>query len=212
MSTADLIPTGRTSLVKKGQIALQVQTEYAHRPLPRITTTILEQGRVVHKVERSLEKKIDSIEEKNRMELTIRKQHAEVISIIESSRVAEKIVAVARKQPPPVQPRLSTMEQLQQIPGIHRVYDVDNEGNFKELEASEEFKRNFGLVFKSLSEIIDVFSLLPGVGITRERGVYEVERDKLYLISEGTHFYFFYILRSDSSVDYEKEIQKIVHS
>ena len=82
MATADLIPTGRTSLVKRGEVSLQVQTEYAHRPLPRITTTVQQDGRVLQKIERSLDNPIASIEEKNLMEDTIRKQHLEILTII----------------------------------------------------------------------------------------------------------------------------------
>lgn len=199
-------------MVKKGQVALQIQTEYAHRPMPRITTTIQEKGRVVHKVERNLGRAIESIEEKNRMEQSIKRQHTEVISIIKRSQIADIAAAIEPDKKAARGGRLSIVEQLQRIPGIHRIYHVDNEGNFSDADATNEFKRNFGPILKGLPEIIDIFSLVPGVGITRERGVYEVERSKLYLISEGSHFYFFYVLRADSGVEYEKDINDIVSS
>lgn len=62
---------------------LQVQTEYAHRPFPRITTTILKQGQVLHKVEKKLEHAIASVEEQNLAEDIMKRQHAEVLSLIQ---------------------------------------------------------------------------------------------------------------------------------
>ena len=77
------IPAGRTSLVRRGDTQLQVQTEYAHRPFPRITTTILKQGQVLHKVEKKLERAIGSVEEQNLAEDIMKRQHAEVLSLIQ---------------------------------------------------------------------------------------------------------------------------------
>ena len=65
MTVNQFIPAGRTSLVNKDGSSIQIQTEYAFRPYPRVTTTILDNGRVLHKVERKLNKGIDSIEEQS---------------------------------------------------------------------------------------------------------------------------------------------------
>jgi len=202
---ADLIPTGRTSLVKKGTTPIQVQTEYALRPAPRVTTTILKSGQVLHKVERTLEKPIESIEEKNQMEFTIRKQHAEVLAIIEGGQ--NKVVEA---ETPPIEAlkELTTEERLAQIPGIVRIYRLDNEGHFADANTSEEFKRAFSGVFKSMHELLAIFTQVPGVGICRERGVYEVERDGLYLVSTGSEMYFFCVERPDFETDYEAAIGK----
>ncbi len=78
------IPAGRTSLVKRGDQQLQVQTEYAYRPYPRITTTILNGGQVLHKLEKRLERPIESVEEQNIAEDVIKRQHLEVIALIGS--------------------------------------------------------------------------------------------------------------------------------
>jgi len=78
------IPAGRTSLVKRGDQQLQVQTEYAYRPYPRITTTILNAGQVLHKLEKRLDRPIESIEEQNIAEDVIKRQHQEVVALIGS--------------------------------------------------------------------------------------------------------------------------------
>ncbi len=87
---SDFIPVGRTSLAKRGNTTLQVQTEYAARPNPRIATTITENGRVVHKVERPLEKAVASAEEQRTTEAQMRQQHATIVSTIEGRKETDK--------------------------------------------------------------------------------------------------------------------------
>jgi hypothetical protein len=216
MAMADLIPTGRTSLVKRGDTPLQVQTEYAHRPVPRITTTVQKSGQVLQKIERNLEKPIESIEEKNRMETTIRKQHAEVIAIIENSgphAIPPPLPVTSEPKPyPELEDVLSTVERLRQIPGHHRIFRLDNEGNFLNADVSKEFKKLFKPIFKNLHELIEIFGAVPGVGLMRETGVCEVEQDKLYLLSTGTELYIMYLEHPDYSVDYEKVLKQAVAS
>jgi hypothetical protein len=202
---ADLIPTGRTSLVKKGNTPIQVQTEYARRPAPRVTTTILKDGQVLHKIERTLGKIIDSVEEKNKIEVTIRRQHAEVLAIIEGSKGRSAEVPEFPKAPPR---KLTTEERLARIPGVNKLYRLDNEGNFVDANTSENFKRVFADVFKSLHDLISVFKQVSGDGSSREKGVYEIEQDGLYLISTGEAMYFFCVERPDLNTDYEKAIGK----
>src|SRR3990172_3768301 len=85
MPANQYIPAGRISMVDKGGVALHVQTEYAYRPYPRVTTTILDRGRVLHKVEKKLPKGIDSPEEQSQMEEVIKHQHSEILAIIKDN-------------------------------------------------------------------------------------------------------------------------------
>lgn len=226
MAMADLIPTGRTSLVKHGSTKLQIQTEYAQRPSPRITTTVQRSGQVVQKIEMNLEKPITSLEEKELMEVTIRKQHAEVIGIIErgsqriqlppellvEQRPARKKTRKAQpeKPYPETEPVPPMMERLEKLPGTHRIYRLDNEGNFINAAISKEFQKAFKPIFKNLRELIEVFAEIPGIGLTRETGVYEIERNALYLISTGLEIYFFCIVRPDYDIDYEHELRTLL--
>jgi hypothetical protein len=221
---ADFIPTGRTSLVKRGDVSLQVQTEYAVRPTPRITTTVQKSGQVIQKIERNLESPIADLEEKNRMEVTIRKQHAEVVAIIkENGKLVSPMPLPAaerpkEKLPPPSPPKpypepgpqAPLLERLQGLPGKFRLFHLDNQGNFADADLTKEFRRKFKAVFKNLGELIAIFSTLPGVGFTRETGVYEIERDKLYLISSGLQLHIMYLEHPDCSVEYERAIGDIL--
>ncbi len=219
MATADLIPTGRTSLVKRGDVALQVQTEYAHRPLPRITTTVLKEGQVLQKIERSLDSAIGSIEEKNRMEDTIRKQHMEILTIIRNNdNVVKQAIPVPKPKPeiseakpyPEAGPTLTISERLHGLPGTHRIYRLDNEGTFLDASVSKEFAKAFKPVFKNLHELIAVFSEVPGIGFTRETGVYEIEHNGLYLVSTGNEIFIVCVERAAQRVNYERAIRDLL--
>ncbi len=210
MAASDFIPVGRTSLVKKGAVSLQVQTEYASRPNPRITTSILNNGQMLHKVERTLDKPVTTPEEQLRVETTIRRQHAEIIAIIEgnsyhvppSERTQKDAVESVTPQ------RLA--ERIAVLPGVQKVYQVDGDVNFMAGAATEQFRKMFAVVFKNLRELMDLFSRLPGVGVTREKGVYEVERDRLYMLSAGTEFFFILVRRIDMTTDFEKLFKSLI--
>jgi hypothetical protein len=46
--------------------------------------------------------------------------------------------------------------------------------------------------------------------MTREKGVCEVERDRLYLASAGAEFYFILVKPPNQAMDYERMIKEIV--
>lgn len=226
MATADLIPTGRTSLVKHGTTELQIQTEYAHRPLPRITTTVQKSGQVLQKIERNLSQPITSIEEKDQVETTIRKQHLEVIDIIQHGSqklplppeltlgtLPEVPAAPKDAESKPYPEAMAVMpliEKMERLPGKHRVYRLDSEGNFVNAEVSKEFRKAFKPVFKNLHELLSLFAEVPGIDLTHKKGVVEIECDALYLISTGFEFYIFCLERPDYSIEYERELRAML--
>ncbi len=201
------IPTGRTSLVKNGDLSFQVQTEYAYRPYPRITTTILNDGQVLHKVEKKLQQPISSIDEQTRVEGIIKNQHGVVLNAIqEDSPALEPQVA---QEPAESDRNLSEYECLVNIAGVQKVFHLDTDGNFIGVNGSEQFRRSFGKIFKSLKDVMDIFvQLTPGD--VRENGVYEVERDRLYFVSTGADCYFLAIRRTDGETVYEKAIKAAI--
>ena len=214
MATNKYIPAGMTSLVKRDQVALQVQTEYAYRPTPRITTTVSREGQVVHKIERGLNRVIQSLDEQTSVELTLRRQHSEIVSIIrkgplELTGMPREVAAPETPPRPPVDTRPVT-EQLAELPGVERVYTLDNEGNFSGDTTSEEFRRAFAPIFKNLHDLLGIFERLPGVGFTRRKGVYEVMRNRLYLTSAGLECCFVVVSGKTADINYEKAIRDIV--
>ncbi len=211
MPANQYIPAGRTSLVNKEGSSIQVQTEYAHRPYPRVTTTILDHGRVLHKVEKKLLKGVDSPEEQSQMEDVIKQQHGEILAIIkDNQRKAPPKNEQSETQKFRITKEATMADKLTAIPGVEKVYHLDREGRFFDSEEASIFKDSYPHLFKGLCELVELFMLLPGAEMKREQGIFEVERDGLYFVSAGKDYFFVKSKRMDHSTDFEKAIKEII--
>ncbi len=206
MAQADLIPAGRTSRIVRGEKELQIQTEYAYRPNPRLTTSVINKGQVIQKIQQDLDTPVSTLEEKVKVEDLLRKQHMEVLGIISDKNFSTDLTV--REKPKLKTETLTTYERLTKLDGIVKVYQIDNDGNFVSDKINTEFKKVFDKVFKSLPEILDIFSFLPG-GI-REKGVVEIERNRLYFISTGSECFFILTLRTSAKESWEERIRTVL--
>lgn len=77
-----MIPSGISSEAIVKETKFCVQTEFAHRPKPRVTTTITLNGEVVEKVETNWEGTPLTEEDKRDIEQFLKKQHQKVIEKI----------------------------------------------------------------------------------------------------------------------------------
>lgn len=205
---SNYIPAGRTSLVKKGDAKLHLQTEYAARPYPRITTTVLNSGRVLHKVEKKLDKPVETIEEQQRIENAIKQLHRDVTVVIKKLGSTASL-GLPEKEPVP-DPVKPLPDRIQEIRGVQRVFTLDSSGSFIGSEQGSQFKKEFGKILKSLGDLMEIFSILPGGSSNREKGVYEVERDKIYFVSMGDAFYFVTIDRVYRGTNYEQALKQAI--
>ncbi len=85
VTKTQFIPAGRTGIVVKGEFELQVQTEYAPRPIPRISSSILCSGELLHRVDVPLDDPIESQEDMVTAERLIMLQHGEVLRIVKAN-------------------------------------------------------------------------------------------------------------------------------
>jgi hypothetical protein len=231
MGLIDFIPAGRTSLVDRGKNIYQIQTEYANRPYARITTTIANNGQVVHKIEKKLEKPIESLDEQSKTEDRIKHQHLEVVGILRHNgkptdkKKQEDVTVVGTKEQIESneeiveedqffalnnQGYLRLIDRFKDIDGVKYVFQLNYKGHLISNDISSSVKKVYSSVFKNICSLIDVFSTLPGETITREKGVYEIEREKLYLISAGENFYLIVMDRVDPDINYEGYLKSIV--
>jgi hypothetical protein len=237
MGLIDFIPAGRTSLVDRGKNLYQIQTEYAYRPYARITTSIANNGQVVHKIEKKLEKPIESLDEQSKIEDRIKQQHLEVVGILRHNgspvdkSKQEDITVVGTKEQiesneyietsdEPIEENqffasnnqgyLTLIDRFTSIDGVKYVFQLNYKGYLISDDISSTVKKVYSSVFKNIRSLIDVFSTLPGETITREKGVYEIEREKLYLISAGENFYLIVMDRADPDINYEGYLKSIV--
>jgi vacuolar-type H+-ATPase subunit I/STV1 len=206
MKQSSFIPSGRTSRLVKGSVELQIQTEYAQWPNPRLTTSVISSGQVINKIQQDLPAPIATEKEKNRVEELLRQQHFEVIKILKGKRASLELSAEDSRK---IETRaLSLKEELSRIKGVERVYRLDNDGHFVSANLSEELREAFAEVFKSLNEILDIFSRLPNG--RREAGVCEIERGRLYLVSSGQECYFLLAEKNQSSATIERKIASVL--
>jgi len=163
---------------------------------------------VLHKIEKKLDRPIGSSEEQTEIERMIKRQHAEVVAIIEEHNAGKPAMLEVLKTSH--SDYLTLADRLKTIPGVQRIYDLDNDGNFLRQENVEAFRKAFGPVFKGLRDLIEIFSQIPGITMTREKGVYEVERDRLYLVSCGDEICIVTVNPTNDKIVYEHAIRKAV--
>lgn len=232
MSLDQYIPAGRTSLVKQGELDLQLQTEYAYRPRPRITTTISISGRVVQKIERELSEPIDNEAQQARVQRTIVRQHAEVISLIKKRVVSGKASLELETNLPKHDPRVvpdttsinepasenapqrevayqNIPEKLMNLPGVRQIFRLTNDGEFVEAGTAVKFKKAHRKIFKNLADLMELYGREAG-GIKRTVGVYEVQPERLYFASSGIECYFIVIDEPSLEFSYEIGIRDVL--
>jgi len=204
MAQADYIPAGRTSRIVSGPIEIQIQTEFALRPNPRLTTSIFSKGQVIHKVEQEVLNQITSFEDKIRVEEMLRKQHFEILQTLKDEKKLKPFLSATI----PMSGGNSLYRRICGIKGVERVFHIDNEGNFSSDSISKEFRKKYSAISKSMLEVINIFALMPGG--EREKGVYEVEPDRLYLASCGKECYFILTNMSHAGTNFESEIRQVI--
>jgi hypothetical protein len=122
-----MIPGGLSSEADFGDEKFFVQTEFAFRPKPRVTTTISVNGAVVEKVENVWERLPQTEEDQGKIEEFIKRQHRQVMKNIEERKESLFFVEPVREEASPA--------------GYDLVLKV-----WEELSATEEV---FGWVFLS---------------------------------------------------------------
>ncbi len=117
-------PAGISGEASSGEKKFHVQTEFAPRPKPRITTSVSLNGEVVQKVENLWQKLPQSQEDKDEIERFLRQQHQDVIKQIRkkgeksapSKDELPKIVTCEESEPEPT--FLSMKEVASRIDGV----------------------------------------------------------------------------------------------
>jgi hypothetical protein len=84
-----LTPSGRLSKVGKEDQIYQIQTEFFHRPRLKITSTVILNGKTINKIETPWEEEFGTDEDLKKIEKAIRKQHQEVIQMVEDQNIRE---------------------------------------------------------------------------------------------------------------------------
>lgn len=117
-----LNPSGRLSKVEKEGKIFQIQTEFYHRPRPKITSTVIFNGETMNKVDTPWEEQLITDEDLRKIEKALRKQHQRVTQMMESQ------VAKAGKTQPEESPLVKSFKKLAEIEGVENIAVVDAQG------------------------------------------------------------------------------------
>ena len=159
----DFIPPGRLSGYKHSGKTIQVQTEYAPRPHPRVTTSVVLDGRIIHKTDRSWEKELETEEARKELEDLLAAQHRQVLELVKTKAaeyVDEPPAAKENTGYPETSFRDSLVEVLGSLPFVTGVYELDKQGqaifshNFRDIYA--EWDREFEMLGRLALEFPEI--------------------------------------------------------
>ena len=202
-----MIPNGLLSEARFKGAKFCVQTEFAQRPKPRVTTTISINGEVVEKVENIWERLPQTEEDKQEIEKFLKRQHQQVLEKIKDRR--EKLVSPKRKMKEVVPSEETVVpkveKELSKTEGVFEwvfIFKDERMSAHRISEAEEKNATDFARRIKDLS----VF--LPSV--TRLGNFVEGILD-----SPGSHMLFlsfqanFLAVKLDPKIDLENLVKRI---
>jgi hypothetical protein len=200
------IPAGRTSIVKRGNSEFQLQTEYAAVPQPRITTTIFSEGQVLHKIEKSINKAVETIEEMHQVEDIMKGQHLEVSKVIRDQGLPSEPDSTEGIPAPKTR-----SEMLTELEEVEQVFRITPDGKVADdRKITPIFKKFFKHIIKELPQMIAVFASLPDGSGNREEGIYELERGRILLVSTGVEYFMVLVKPSTDYKTIAEKIRKIL--
>ncbi len=148
------VPNGRLSAVDHGDQKIQIQTEFSNYPEPRIATTVSIGGQVVHKIQKSWGKAIDSLEEMRTVEEIINKQHNEVTALVHE----HAATLVAHSSAPAEKPRSAhspeVLERIKAIPEVQSSFIVTAEGKLVSMQKVTKEAEMLAAMIGNLTEVL----------------------------------------------------------
>lgn len=164
---ADFIPPGRLSSHNHAGKTIQIQTEFATRPQPRVTTSVVLDGRIVHKADSPWEQGVEIDEDRRNLEKFLSEQHHKVCDMVRSQ--AEEIVGKTAKTKtlsayPEASFRDSMVEVLGSLPSVTGIYEFDEQGNTIFAHSYREIIAEWDREFKMLTKLVDQLPEIIRVG------------------------------------------------
>jgi hypothetical protein len=151
------IPNGRLSAVTWNGEKVQIQTEFAPNPRPRVTTCVVLGGRVVHKEEQPWDSETGTPVGQRELEAFLQKQHFAVHTRVERNEIelGPIIPLAARddiKMPTgPTPPR----HPAGAAPGVLRAFIVSKSGDVIAVDESKTPRPTHAGFFQAAAEFID---------------------------------------------------------
>jgi hypothetical protein len=199
-----IIPGGLSSEASFKDTKFWVQTEFAQRPKPRVTTTISINGEVVEKVENVWERLPQTEEDKQEIEKFLKRQHQQVLKKIKNR--SEKLTSPERKMEEVVSYKEAVVpkveEELSMIDGVLGWVLILQDGQMLTHQISEPVDKDL------VQRIKDFFSFLPSVIRLGEfvGGILETPGSCMVFLPLQTHFL---AIELNPKVDLKNLVQRI---
>jgi predicted regulator of Ras-like GTPase activity (Roadblock/LC7/MglB family) len=145
------IPAGRLAAVDHGGQKIEIQTEFSKYPEPRIATAVSLAGRVIHKIQKLWGKQIETLEELRSVEELIRKQHAEVVALVNEH--AATLVAHSAKLESPKPNGSEILDRVCELSDVDSAFIVTADGG---LTAKKRVTKEAELLANMISQLTDV--------------------------------------------------------
>jgi predicted regulator of Ras-like GTPase activity (Roadblock/LC7/MglB family) len=189
-------PAGISSYLSWKERKLYLQTEFALRPQPRITTTVSCEGQVIHKVEEAWEGGLRREEDKKKLESLIRRQHKQVRAMVRNK--AEEILASHMPKPLP-----KFWEQLSKMEGIENTFAFDQEGKVLYQERESEISKRIMENVISAIQLANFLSQLSKFG-NLNKSIIQTDDFKVILFQRRGNYFVVHLNK-------EKEIEAVIH-
>ena len=205
------MPGGLSSEAKLKDAKFCVQTEFAQRPKPRVTTTISRNGVVVKKVENAWEGLPQTEEDKDQIERFLKRQHQDVIARITKGMdepvapagQADQITAPDRKVIGKIDQELSATDGV-----LGWVHVSGEDGTTSHHLPPSEADRMSNLV-RPLRDVSSLLASFSGLG-NLVGGILESPASSELCLPLGAHFL---VVKADLTVslkDLAKRIRSVV--
>ncbi len=177
MEAVDYIPPGQLGYHKLGEKVLQVQTEFATRPKPRITSSVVVDGRIVHKTDREWTVELSSDDSRQKLEAALGEQHKATMALVQE-RAVEFIGGQSPVTAPPAPGyeastfRDTIEEVLRTVPYIMAFYEFDQEGQVAYCAQFRDMVADWDREFEAISAIVLGMPSVIRVGDFRQGIVY----------------------------------------
>jgi hypothetical protein len=151
-------PPGRLSKVSGQDYMIQIQTEFAWNPVPRITTSVVLDGVIVHKIQKVWKGQLETEEEQQIVGRYINRQHDEVEKIVKSNQ--DFILNYSKSTV-----KEMNFEGIAEIEGVQRAFLLTSDGlmtPFREEEIELEKVQLFEKLFE-LVEFLDHMTRMGGM-------------------------------------------------
>lgn len=205
------IPNGRLSAVPYGDDKVQIQTEFAAHPRPRVTTSVVLAGRVVHKEEQSWDGETETAEGQHSLEQALKRQHVEVHERVES-KVVEMLsrpqaTTSSVRLPEGKSPVPPARHPAAHTPGVLRLFIVSKSGDLLAADDSGVPAPGSAGLFVAAAEFIEFFETAES---DRFNKMLTRDRDSNYLLVR--HFGKFWGAELAPKVDPEETLAKFLQA